>query len=752
MVAWLTKNFGGEIPKLDARLLTDNAAEAAVNTDLLTGKLSGLSVPQIAHDFSALVPRPQRAYRFPGPAPGQPDVWVPLPSPYSSVVRSPLANDTLHRIYWTNPPDSILPGGWWNTYDRLVAGLPNYNMGFTAPSPAFTPSATAMGGDVPRSRSTGVTVEQRGTGAVPGALLGVVGGLLNQAGVVTTFKIANTVVTNVYLVAGGTGGVDGTIQFTGTTGTGVFFTAFGLVVGGIMRAITSLDNGGRYNTNPTNLANEPCYAGGGLTGLVISMTMGASSFNNLTSADYITPPPNPATVTPDASNGVDPITVKVQYVPAGIPPLDRSYLFTYIDQYGIESSPSNPSVVVSGASDALWTITLDTLPPSSPAGKNYPPVVSMWLYRTVTGKSSGAQFYRVANFVYGVNPPPAAYSDTSLDTNVVQQPALVSTGWAPPLDNLDGLLAMAGGMLVGFTENTIHFCEPNRPHAWPAGYDQSVRYQVVGLGLWQQTLMVLTKGYPFSGSGNMPANFTFSQVQTPEPCIARGSIVTDLLGVYYASPNGLVMLSYYGMQNQTLAILTRDIWLTEYAARNIIACRHRAQYLAINGTGDGFIIDYTEARLGVCHLNTFLGVTALWNDVYSGDATIMANGKVYIYDDPLAPPLRFRWRSKKFFLNSPASLGAFQVDVDPAILTALPSAVPMLDNGDPSLRLPPGVVLLFRIYANDTLIYEGPLVDETTIGRLPGGFKTFQWQFELVGDVPVYQVQLATTMIELKKV
>ena len=483
MSTWLTVNMGGEVPKTDPRLLADNQAEEAWNTDLTSGPLDGLPQLLLLHDMTAVPGVVQRAYRIPGELPTDADVWLPLPSPYSSVVRSPLTNDTLHRFYWTNPG----AGALWNTRDRIRDGLPPYTLGFASP------------GNIP----------------------------------------------------------------------------------------------------------------------------------------YVVP-----------SGGTPTSTV---------PYVTRAYLFTYVDEYGLESSPSPPSNPVAGASDGRWDVLIPN--PNAiltPAGKVYPNVVGLRLYRTVSGQNTGAQFYRIGDFPMtghyntGTIYPDFTYNDTVPDTAVVAHLPLESTGWLSPPDGLEGLTAMPSGFMVGFTGSTLHFCEPNRPHAWPAAYDVSVQYNIVGLGMWNQTLVVLTAGFPSSCTGTSPAAITVSQVKVAEPCIARGSIITDLLGVYYASQNGLVMLTYAGMMNQTLATMTKNIWLTRFRARSIIACRHRSQYLALNDTahGLGFMIDYSDQRMGVVELDTFGAADCIWNDPYTGDAYIMAGKKVYRWDDPDTPQMTWRWRSK----------------------------------------------------------------------------------------------------------
>src|SRR5262249_38245912 len=162
-------------------------------------------------------------------------------------------------------------------------------------------------------------------------------------------------------------------------------------------------------------------------------------------------------------------------------------------------------------------------------------------------------------------------------------------------------------------------------------------------------------------TGSNPNAFSFQQVQAPEPCISRASIVTDLAGVYYASSNGLIMLNYFGMQNQTLSTIARQQWLTDFGAETIIACRHRAQYLAVISGGAGFLIDYTEQRMGVTHTLPMGMATAIWNDVYTSDAYVMINQAVFRWDSVSTPSMVYRWRSKEFYMPMPISLGACQI-------------------------------------------------------------------------------------------
>jgi hypothetical protein len=139
-------DFGGEIPLVDPRYLPQSAAAEAWNVDLTSGPLNGARIPVLIQDLTAFG-TVKRAYRLPGPNPAfDPDVWLPLPSPFSSAVRSPLANDTLHRVYWTSPG----LGAFWNSYARVAAGNTGgnapYNLGVITPDPTNLITVGAAGG------------------------------------------------------------------------------------------------------------------------------------------------------------------------------------------------------------------------------------------------------------------------------------------------------------------------------------------------------------------------------------------------------------------------------------------------------------------------------------------------------------------------------------------------------------------------------------------------------------------------------
>jgi hypothetical protein len=89
-------------------------------------------------------------------------------------------------------------------------------------------------------------------------------------------SVVNSAVTGATVVAGGSGGTNGTQTVTGTTGTGTKFQASVTVASGAITAVLSITVAGSYTVLPTNAAAEP-VTGAGLTGATLGLTMASVS-------------------------------------------------------------------------------------------------------------------------------------------------------------------------------------------------------------------------------------------------------------------------------------------------------------------------------------------------------------------------------------------------------------------------------------------------------------------------------------------
>src|SRR3954470_15671687 len=161
------------------------------------------------------------------------------------------------------------------------------------------------------------------------------------------------------------------------------------------------------------------------------------------------------------------------------PVLTRAYVYTWVNAFGEESSPSLP-VLGAGNGNAVWTIG-NIVDPPAPA-PNQPAWSKKYLYRTITGASGQTTYYRVTTVPIGTT----TYAD---NTAVITDPVLASnlvlesTSWAPPPVTLKGWIAMPNGFLIGFDGSNVYFSESYHFHAWPPEYKQAVETPVVGLGI-----------------------------------------------------------------------------------------------------------------------------------------------------------------------------------------------------------------------------------------------------------------------------
>lgn len=120
--------FGGMVPRLGKRNLPETAAQIARNAKLLSGELRAwnglLTLSPVDH------PNPATVFHFEFEGG---DYFISFDEK-TYVVQSPLLNDSLQRLYWSNST-----GVWQNTKQRIIDGDPAYKVG--VPTPDISPVA-----------------------------------------------------------------------------------------------------------------------------------------------------------------------------------------------------------------------------------------------------------------------------------------------------------------------------------------------------------------------------------------------------------------------------------------------------------------------------------------------------------------------------------------------------------------------------------------------------------------------------------
>jgi hypothetical protein len=205
---------------------------------------------------------------------------------------------------------------------------------------------------------------------------------------------------------------------------------------------------------------------------------------------------------------------------------DRVYVDTFVNDQGRESGPgAGFAVTVLGGT----TMTLNGFDPL-PGG--YPDVTLRRIYVS----TDGGEFLRVVEIAAGAT----SATDALVRGVVLQSGGSVSKpAWLMPPADLKGLIALHNGMIGGFFGKSYGVCEPNKPWAWPAEYQEPVFDDIVGTGKWLQNWLILTTGNPVLVTGSSPLSLSQQPIATcsafPMP-IPSGSVTSGALSTTGSSP------------------------------------------------------------------------------------------------------------------------------------------------------------------------------------------------------------------------
>jgi hypothetical protein len=331
----------------------------------------------------------------------------------------------------------------------------------------------------------------------------------------------------------------------------------------------------------------------------------------------------------------------------------RAYVFTYVSQFGTlteESAPSPPSELIDV--DQGQTVTITGFEPT-PTGLHG--IYARRIYRTVTGAETDTY-----EFVVEIPLATTSYVDALTVARLGE--VLPTSGWLPPPPDLAGLVAHPSGALAGFAGNTLYFSEPYYPHAWPRSYALNFPYDVVGLGVFGNTVVVATERYPYVVSGPYPGAMSSERIPIVEPCVAKRSIASDALGVTYASPNGLVIIgsSNAGLGSENL--YRRQEWQLENP-EDLRAIIHDNKYFGTRIGSTTMVVSRTDIP-ALSFLD--LGASCLYVDgetakVFFVDAE---DDDIYEMDADELRPYNYEWTSKRFALPQGVTFSAMMLDAD----------------------------------------------------------------------------------------
>lgn len=342
---------------------------------------------------------------------------------------------------------------------------------------------------------------------------------------------------------------------------------------------------------------------------------------------------------------------------SGGTPETRVYVYTNINQFGAIEEESAPSPVSSSVIVHPGTSVTVSGFSAAPSGYN---VIKRRIYRSATGTGS-------TTFLFVAEIP---LSTTTFTDNVAAAALgeeLTTLMFEEPPANLSGLKLHPSGFLVGFVGQELCMSEIGAPHAWPTGYRLTLGAEIVGLGIFGQSIAVMTKGYPVIVTGLTPESMSPEKLPDLEPCIAKRSIASDNTGVFYASPNGICVIGAGTSGLTTGAIMLRDEF-QKFNPSSMISGIFAGKYFA-------FFSQATESiEQGCMILDRTLPATPLSIssitaracvvDIETARFYLVSSDRVEEWEGDPYNNLPYEWLSKRFIFTYPTNLGALEIDAD----------------------------------------------------------------------------------------
>jgi hypothetical protein len=398
----------------------------------------------------------------------------------------------------------------------------------------------------------------------------------------------------------------------------------------------------------------------------------------------------------------------------------RFYAITFVTDADQESAPGTP-VSISCPVDAAVTISGMATAPSGDYGIN-----RLRLYRTETGSTGSASFFFLRELGVGT-------TSTTDDLRTLGE-VLPTTTWLPAPGvpqggasnltepTLHGLIPMWNGMLAGISGRGVRFCEAFVPYAWPIGYEiEPADYSPVALGVFGQTLVVLTNGKPGVIVGGSPESLDEQPVEFLQACVSARSVVSMGHGVAWAAPDGLAYIGSGGARIITAGLMTRDDWQALSPA-TMTGAMFEGRYFGfyeVGGLQRGFCID----PLNPSGLYFFdFGIDAVYVDDLQAAMYVLNGSSIKKWDAGAA--LSTTFRSKVFDLGrAHAGFACAEVIADAYPVT-------------------------FKLYADGALVYTVAAANRRPF-RLPGGYSASSVQVQIQSSGAVQGVVLAHSMAEL---
>ena len=346
----------------------------------------------------------------------------------------------------------------------------------------------------------------------------------------------------------------------------------------------------------------------------------------------------------------------------------RSYCVTYVNVFGEESAPGNPSRVISVCDGD--TVVITGLPPA-PSSEYGVTTIRVYRSASVMNSDSGgtkratendtpASWFMIAELPVGVT----EFHDSVKELDLGW--ALQTDDYREPPAGLRQITYLRGtGVLAGVTTNMVHFSEPYQPWNWMRKSDLTLPYNIVHAVSFGAYLYVTTTGNPYvidmtKGCQEQCAQVDDINISLPDiACGYAHSAVATPFGCVYVSKDGLALIK----PDAQVDLLTKAYFSTEDWAKirpETIRLTYWRGYIVFVSDKASFMLevdpslygDDTGAKAG--NLTTFSDSPVDLIDSANDELLMMDSGFIWQWNAGNTWR-RYHWESRPFDFNSLSS-------------------------------------------------------------------------------------------------
>lgn len=394
------------------------------------------------------------------------------------------------------------------------------------------------------------------------------------------------------------------------------------------------------------------------------------------------------------------------------------------------------------------------------------------IYRTI-GTNTDYKFVAeipVANTTYNDTIPSAT---VSLNNGISTLDTLV------PLKNLHSLVLLANGALAGAAGNQLCLSEAGKPYSWPLAFRYTIPFNIIALVPAGNSVIIMTDGFPYGADTTVPEAATPFKIpgDTFSPCVSKQGVVDIGSGAVYPSRDGLYVATTGGARNITELLYTEEEWRKLQPA-TFKAAFYDSRYYAMHDSPGAelsamFMLHTKEPDSTVAFSER---VDAIYTNPWDSRLYVAKANLVYQWDEDDNNRYLTYWQSKENQLGRPVNLSVAQVharysDIRPVnnsildVNTALLADVNNVNGeiacaevgvyeiaGSALLPVPaetPGSVQ-FTLLRDGVPVYTKQVTSSDAF-LLPGDEKSDVYGVQIASSIPVYSVNMAQGMAELKQ-